>query len=74
MFIVLLSGVFSVFAQKTAMKVLDDAAASFKKAGGVKVAYTYSMNGQLGSGTIMMLGQTLANMWYGSTERPCGRW
>ena len=43
------------------MKVLDDAAASFKKAGGVKVAYTYSMNGQQGSGTIMMLGQKFKN-------------
>ena len=58
---ILLCGLLTSFAQKTAMKVLDDAAASFKKAGGVKVAYTYSMNGQQGSGTIMMLGQKFKN-------------
>ena len=47
--------------QKTAVNVLDQAAAKFKAAGGLTIGYTFSMNGQQGSGTIQMSGQKFRN-------------
>ena len=43
------------------MKLLDKTAASFQNAGGIKAEYVYTMNGQKGSGTILMQGRKFMN-------------
>ena len=58
---VMLCSLLTSFGQKTAMKVLDQAAAKFKVAGSLTVGYTFSMNGQQGKGTILMSGQKFRN-------------
>ena len=58
---IILCGFLTCVAQKSAMKVLDQAAAKFKTAGSLTVGYSFSMNGQQGKGTILMSGQKFKN-------------
>ena len=58
---VMLCSLLMCYGQQTAMKVLDQAATKFKTAGSLTIGYTFSMNGQQGSGTIQMSGQKFRN-------------
>ena len=58
---VMLCSLLMCYGQQTAMKVLDQAATKFKTAGSLTIGYTFSMNGQQGSGTILMSGQKFRN-------------
>jgi len=46
---------------QSATSILDKAAATFRKAGGVKIGYTYQMNGQGGAGDIQLKGNKFVN-------------
>ena len=58
---IMLCSLLMCYGQKSAMKVLDQAAAKFKTASSLTVGYTFSMNGQQGKGTILMSGQKFRN-------------
>ncbi len=61
LFICFLLTLLNVSAQDFATSVLDKAASAFQKAGSVKIAYTWSANGQQGKGTIKMKGRKFVN-------------
>ena len=52
---------FSLHAQTDAKKLLDKAAAAFQNGGGIKAEYVFTMNGQKGSGMILIQGQKFMN-------------
>lgn len=52
---------------QSATSILDKAADNFRKAGGVKIAYKYQVNGQGGSGNIQLKGRKFVNHMDGQT-------
>lgn len=49
------------------MSILDKAASTFRKAGGVKIGYTYQVSGENGTGHIQLKGQKFVNHLDGQT-------
>lgn len=52
---------------QSATSILDKAADNFRKAGGVKIDYTYQVNGQGGTGNIQLKGHKFVNHMDGQT-------
>jgi len=52
---------------QSAMGVLDKAASAFRKAGGVKIGYTYQVGGEDGTGQIQLKGRKFVNRLSGQT-------
>lgn len=57
----------AVACAQSATSILDKAADTFRKAGGVKIGYTYQAGGQGGSGDIQMKGRKFVNHMDGQT-------